>query len=225
VKLPLAFLTAFALVGCIGGAENQGPPGEPLLPGGYKAVLDAGTSDPGQFTVADTASVIRFTTGPAGIAWRPQDVIGPGDIRVEATMHLYRAPVAYRESYGIFVGGRNLDSPDQTYTYLMVRPTGDFTIRTRNGSATEALVEWMPHTAVQRVSQDGEEPVNTLVIQVRGPDLDFLINGTRVFSMDAAEADVQGVAGVRINHRLEVGLTAWSLGPPPPAPADSTSGI
>jgi hypothetical protein len=223
LRLLPAILTALLFVGCSGGAQDQGPPEEPLLPGGYKAVLDVGRSDPGQFNVTEAADGVRFTTGPAGVAWRPQDVIGPGDMRVEATLRLYLAPVAYRESYGIFVGGRNLDTPDQSYTYLMVRPTGDFTIRTRKGGVTEALVEWMPHEAVQRVNLDGEEPVNTLVIQVRGTDVDFLINGTRVFGMDAAEMDAQGVAGVRINHRLDVGLTAWSLSPRPEAAPDSTS--
>ena len=223
MRLAFAFVASLLLGACTMGAENQGPPEEPLLPGGYKAVLDEGSTDPGQFTVADTANVIRFTTGPAGIAWRPQDVAGPGDVRVEGALRLYLAPVAYRESYGIFVGGRNMESADQSYTYLLVRATGDFTIRTRVGGTTEALVEWMPHAAVQRVSVDGEEPVNTLVIQARGGSVDFLINGTRVFSMDAADMDIQGVAGVRINHRLEVGLTDWSLGPPPAEATDSTS--
>lgn len=224
MRLLPAFVAAVLFVGCTGDAEDQLPPEEPLLPGGYKAVLDVGRPDPGQFTVTDTADV-RFTTGPGGVAWRPQDVIGPGDVRVEATLHLYGAPVAYREAYGIFVGGRDMESPSRSYAYLMVRPNGDFAIRTLKGDAIEAVVDWTPHDAVERVSEDGDEPVNTLVIQVRGTDADFLINGIRVFSMDARELKPQGLAGIRINHRLDVGLTAWSLDPPPAPAPDSTSGL
>jgi len=212
------------LAGCIGGAEDQLPPEEPLLPGGYKVVLDAGRSDPGHFAVTDTADDLRFTTGPAGVAWRPRDVVGPGDFRVEATLHLYGAPIAYREAYGVFVGGRDLESSNPSYSYLLVRPTGEFTIRTRAGDTVETVVDWTPHAAIERVRDDGDEPRNTLVIQVRGADADFLINGTRVFSMDARELNPQGLAGIRVNHRLDVGLTAWSLGPPPPLVTDSTTG-
>ena len=222
MKLLPALLAAVLAAGCIRDAQDEPPPEEPLLPGGYKAVVDAGATDPGQFVVSDSADVVRFTTGPAGVAWRPVDVIGAGDVRVEATFHLHGAPVAYREAYGIFVGGQNMDSANVAYTYLMVRATGEFTIRTRTGSVSESLVEWTPHAAVQRVSQDGDEPDNTLVIQVRGGDADFLINDVRVFTMDAGELRPRGLAGVRVNHRLDVGLTSWSVGPPPAVTPDST---
>lgn len=225
MRVLTALLAVVLASGCTG-ARDQPPPEEPLLPGGYKAVVDAGVSDPGQFVVSDSAGVVRFTSGPAGVAWRPVDVIGPGDVRVAATFHLFGAPVAYREAYGIFVGGRDLESESQVYGYFLVRADGAFAIRTRRGDDIETLVEWTPHDAVQRVGADGDEPVNTLVIQVRGTDADFLINDTRVFSMDVRELRPQGLAGVRINHRLDVGLTSWSVGPPGlPAPDSTPSGL
>jgi len=224
LRLPAALVAAVLFVGCTGGAEDQAPVEDALLPGGYKAELDEGRSDPGHFTVTDVGDMVRFTTGPAGVAWRPRDVVGTEDVRVEGTLQVHGAPVGYREGYGIFVGGRNMESPNQSYAYLMVRPSGDFTIRIRRGDVTETVVEWTHHAAVRRVSEDGDEPLNTLVIQVRGADADFLVNGTRVFSMDVRDLSARGVAGVRINHRLDVGLTAWSLGPPPPPVVDSTSG-
>lgn len=225
MRLLPAVLVALFVAGCARGAEDQGPPEEPLLPGGYKAVVDAGTTDPGQFLVSDSTGVVRFTTGPAGVAWRPQDVIAPGDFRVEGTLVLHGAPVAYREAYGVFVGGRDMESAAPSYAYLMVRAAGDFTIRTRKGDLMETVVDWTPHAAIQRVSADGEEPANTLVIQVRGTDADFLINDTRVFSMDVRDLRPQGLTGLRINHRLDVSLTGWSVGPPPVAAQDSTSGL
>lgn len=223
--LPL-FLGMALFAGCTGGSDDGAVPEEPLLAGGYKALLDAGSTDPGQFTVTDTADVVRFTTGPAGVAWRPQDEVIPGDIWVEGTLHLYGAPIGYREGYGIFVGGQDMGSATISYVYLMVRATGEFTIRRRRGGTTEALVEWTSHATVQRVTDDGDEPVNTLAVLVRGADTEFLVNGTVVFRMDTAEIDLHGLTGLRINHRLDVGVTAWSLGPPPAPPETpgSTSG-
>lgn len=219
-----AFLVAVLAAGCSGGADEQGPPPEPLLPGGYKAVVDVGRSDPGHLEISDTAEALRFTTGPAATAWRPQDTVSTGDVRVEASLKVYGAPVSYSEGYGVFVGGTSMDRPAlQRYTYILVRPSGDFTIRRRAGDTVETVVEWTPHPAVQPVGIDGAEPVNTLVIQVVAGTTDFLINGTRVFSMDPGEVAVRGVAGIRMNHRLDLGLTAWSVGPPPSPAPDSTA--
>ena len=214
-KLSLLFAAAL-FTGCIFGQEPEPPP-EPLLPGGYKAVVDRTRPDPGQFSLAvvDTVDGVRFTTGPAGIAWRPNDVVQTPMVKVEGVFHLYGAPVGYREGYGIFLGGRDLETAEPEYAYLMVRGNGDFTIRRRRGSETETVVDWTSHAAVQRVSEDGEEPVNTLAAIIRGPDAEFLVNGTVVFRMPTGDVDPLGFAGVRINHRLDVGLTAWSLGPPP----------
>jgi len=185
--------------------------------------LDRDRQDPGRFTTAETPEGIRVTTGPAGIAWRPQDTIPRGDFRVEATVTLMGAPVAYREAYGVFVGGRALDGPAASYLYLVVRATGEFTVRRRVGSATEAVVEWMSHNAVQRVALDGENPVNTLAIEVRGDETRFLVNGTVVFIMPTAEARPWGLAGLRVNHRLDLLLGGWTLGPPPPEEAPTSA--
>lgn len=210
-----AVAAAFALGACAP-AEEEAPPGPPLQPGGYRVELDRDRVDPGQFTTAETPEGVRFTTGPAGTAWRPQDTIPRGDFRVEATLTLMGAPVAYREAYGLFVGGRGLDGPAASYLYLLVRATGDFTVRRRAGSATEPVVEWMSHNAVQRVVLDGETPVNTLAVEVRGDETRFLINGTVVFIMPTVEARPHGVAGLRVNHRLDLLLGSWTLGPPAP---------
>ncbi|HSG07825.1 MAG TPA: hypothetical protein VLA36_05695 [Longimicrobiales bacterium] len=224
MRLLPSVLAAMLCVGCTGGGGDQPPPEEPLLPGGYRTHLDPGRSDPGQFTVGETPEMVRFTTGPAGLAWRPQDVVEPGDVLVEGTLHVYGAPVDYREGYGVFVGGRDLESSDASYAYLMVRPSGDFTIRERRGDVTETVVDWTPHDAVQGVGVDGDEPVNTLGIQARGAEVAFTVNGAVVFRMGVSDVELQGLAGIRVNHRLDVGLTTWSLGPPPPPVADSTSG-
>jgi len=209
-------LLLLLLPGCTRPEAEDVPAGPPLLPGGYQVVLDGERMDPGQFVTAETGEGIRFTTGPAGIAWRPGDTLTAGDFRAEGTLTLVGAPVAYREAYGLFVGGNGLEEPDASYLYLLVRATGDFTIRRRTGSTTETLVEWLSHNAVQRVVLDGETPVNALAIAVRGEETRFFINGTVVFIMPTAEARPYGLAGLRVNHRLDVLLSGWSLGPPPP---------
>lgn len=209
--LLLAMLLAASAAGCV--REPQGPPEVPLMPGGYRVRLDRDRIDPGQFVTAETPDGIRVTTGPGGIAWRPQDTVSVGDFHAEASFTLVGAPVAYREGYGIFVGGRSLDGPSPRYLYLMVRATGEYTVKRRVGEATETLVDWLPHASVLPVAADGDTPVNVLGIEASRGETRFLVNGTVAFRMPLSEAEPYGVAGLKVNHRLDLVLGKWSVGP------------
>ena len=146
--------------------EQPSPPGSGVPLESYTSRLDSERSDPGEFRLSETDGSIRILTGPAGIAFRSGDQVLSGDFRVEATFAQFGAPVGYREAYGIFVGGRDLESPDQEYTYLLVRPTGDYLIKRRIGEVLETFVDWTAHDAVGRVDIDGDEPENTLAVEV-----------------------------------------------------------
>lgn len=212
------------LSACAGPPEDEASQGPPLLPGGYQVVLDRDHVAPGHFVTAETPDGIRLTTGPAGIAWRPADTVSAGDFRAEVTLTLHGAPIAYREAYGLFVGGRNLEGPGPSYLALLVRATGEFMVGRRVGEASETVVDWLPHNTVQRVADDGDEPVNALAVEVRWDETRFLINGVVVFIMPTNEARPHGGVGIRVNQRLDLTRSVWSLGPPPPeAPVTSGS--
>ena len=179
------------------------------------AVVDTGRGDPGHFELQREEDLTHITTGPAGIAWRPGDVVEEGDFLAEATFTAYGAPPGYREAYGIFVGGADLEGPERRYTYLLVRPTGEFQVRQRAGMEVDTLVGWTLHSAVQRVTEHGDEPVNILGILTVGDEVRFLVNGTVVHRMPVAQASPYGVAGLRVNHRLDVRVASWYLGAPP----------
>ena len=212
-SLIVAMLLAASATACV--REPEGPPEPPLLPGGYRLRLDGDRVDPGQFVIEETPDGIRVTTGPGGTAWRPQDTVAVGDFRAEAVFTLMGAPVAYREGYGVFVGGRNLGGPSPRYLSLMVRATGEYMVRRRVGQATETIVDWLPHTSVLPVAADGDTPMNVLAIEAVGGEVRFLVNGAVVFVMPAAETEPWGVAGLRVSHRLDLVLRRWSVGPPP----------
>ncbi len=210
----VAMLLAASAAGCV--REPEGPPEVPLLPGGYRLRLDSNRVDPGQFVTEETPDGIRVTTGPGGIVWRPPDTVSVGDFRAEATFTLMGAPVAYREGYGVFVGGRNLDGPSPRYLYLMVRATGEYMVKRRVGQATETIVDWQPHASVLPVAEDGDTPTNVLAIEAVDGETLFLVNGTVAFRMPIEEAEPFGVAGLRVNHRLDLIVGRWTLGPPSP---------
>jgi hypothetical protein len=175
----------------------------------YEIRLDSESSDAAQFQLVEDDDGIRVQTGPAGIAYRVEDAIVSGDMHVQATFEQYGAPVGYREAYGIFVGGIGLEGPDLEYTYLLIRPTGDFLVKRRIGTITETLADWTPHPAVQSVRAEGDQPVNTLGIDVYDGQTHFMVNGDIVHTEAAARVRPYGVAGVRVNHRLDVRVDRW----------------
>ncbi len=61
--------------------------------------------------------------------------------------------------------------------------------------------------------EEGDEPVNTLAIEVVGPEVAFVVNGTVVHTLPTPRARPHGIAGVRVNHRLDVRVDDWRIVP------------
>lgn len=151
------------------------------------------------------AGGLHTTVGPAAIYWRDQDTVS-GNYHVVAKMIQMKAP-AHPEAFGIFIGGKNLADSAQTYTYFLVRPTdGMYSIRRRASYTTRptAVVEWTASDAV--VKGASGEASNELSIESRGGKVRFMVNGKEVYSGNAADLDVNGVVGYRVNHNLDVHL-------------------
>ena len=208
--ITLAMASLLAL-GCGPEADvPEGPVGEVVRPN-YTVRLDSESAVAEEYHLVEDDDGIRIQTGPAGIAYRSDDSMRSGDLRLEATFAQYEAPIGYREAFGLFLGGLDLAGPDLEYTYLLVRTTGDYLIKRRIGEITETLVDWTPHDAVARVVEEGDQPINTLRVEVVGSDVIFSVNGTALESLPVSRVRPYGVAGVRVNHRLDVRVDDWSL--------------
>ena len=188
-------------------AAETGPAARPS----FVVRLDSESSEPTEFQLVEDDDGIRVRTGPAGIAYRPADVVSSGDVHVQATFEQYDAPVGYREAFGIFVGGLDLDGPELEYTYLLVRTSGDYLVKRRVGEITETLADWTAHPSVLTVQEEGDRPVNTLGIDVFAGQVHFVVNGDVVHVEQVGRARPYGVAGVRVNHRLDVRVDDWIL--------------
>jgi hypothetical protein len=154
---------------------------------------------------------LHTTVGPAAIYWRDRDTIS-GTYHVVAKMSQMKNP-AHPEAFGIFIGGKNLADSGQTYTYFLVRPIdGMYSIRRRTAYMTRptAIVEWTASDAVAKADANGSA-MNELSIQVQGGKAKFMVNGKEVYTGDAANLDVNGVVGYRVNHNLDVHLGALGI--------------
>lgn len=180
------------------------PPGwhvrtEPSRQTGQPAPLD-------NVKFANMGDGLHTTVGPAAIYWRDRDTIS-GTYHVVAKLSQMKNP-AHPEAFGIFIGGKNLADSGQAYTYFLVRPVdGMYSIRRRASYSTRptAVVEWTASDAVTKSDTSGRA-TNELSILVQGGKAKFMVNGKEVYTGDAANLDVNGVVGYRVNHNLDVHL-------------------
>lgn len=155
----------------------------------------------------------HVTLGPATIFWREADRAS-GNYHLVATFTQTKAP-QHPEAYGLLFGGKDLAGADQGYTYFILRTVADkaeFSIRRRAGFANRptAVVDWTAHDAVKKADAEGRA-TNELSVLVAEGKVTFYVNGTAVHTGNAADVDTTGIVGYRINHNLDVHLSAIGI--------------
>jgi hypothetical protein len=188
------------------------PAGEPTaLPAGYALRLDSDGATPSDFRVTPEDGGVHVRTGPAGILFNAADAVPAGDYSVSATFTELEAPPNHREAFGLIIGGSDLEGPQQQYTYFLVRADGRYLIKKRMAGETSDVSDgWVESEAVQAATEGGEVS-NALEVRVAGDQVHFSINGQEVATMSAAEVDTHGIAGVRINHNLNVRVSGFAV--------------
>lgn len=196
------------LLGAVGCARAQDDPdrvvsGGGTMPAGWNAHTDGNAPLTNvKFEIMNPGQ--HVTLGPAAIFWRGADTAS-GSYGVEATFWQFAAP-RHREGYGLFIGGSNLAGASQRYTYFIVAGTGEFLVKRRIGDSTAVVSGgWTANAAVVKQDSAGKAQ-NKLTIRVANGRASFLVNGTEVYATDAANVDVSGVVGYRVNHNLNVHL-------------------
>ena len=186
-----------------GGGHTQ-----PCCPEGWEARLDRSGMTMDGFSVAEVAGEVHvMTEGSAGIAYRPDDRV-TGDYTVSATFE-QEGVGRHAEAYGLFFGGSRLQQDDVSYAYFLVRQDGQYLIKRRSGAGTSDVVGWTSHEAVHGPEDD--VVTNALAVRVAGGAVHFLVNGTEVHRMPASELPTDGLAGVRVNHRLMVHVKDFTI--------------
>lgn len=182
------------------------------LPAGYEMRLDHADAATTDFHVESMDGAMMVRTGPAGVLYDANDLTSKGDYTVSATFTEVGAPAGHREAYGLVIGGSDLAGPGQRYTYFVVRGDGSYLIKKRNGEETSNVTDgWQQSDAVEAAEQDGDV-TNALSIAVRGNQAHFSVNGTEVAAFPTADLDVAGIAGVRVNHNLNVRVENFAIG-------------
>ena len=199
MTLAAAFsLGAFPLAG------QQNVEGE--RPASWRVRFDQANADTSSLMFVTMSPGWHITTGPAGIFYDPGNT-AVGEFRLESEIFLFPTNGRDREAFGIIFGGRSLDGPNQAYSYFLIRNTGSFIVKRRNGSEAPTVHPWTESDAI--VKQSGEDTAkNILAIVVGAETVDFLINNQNVATIPRSELDVDGIVGLRANHSINMHVTS-----------------
>ena len=151
-------------------------------------------------------SGFHVTSGPAALYYRAADQ-ATAPFTLSAGFGQRKAPT-HPEAYGVFFGGRNLETPQQEYFYFLVRGDGKYMVSHRAGSAVHPMVPWTDHEAVNRQNAAGVAS-NVLAVDVTADSVHLLVNNTRVRSFGPLQAN--GQTGLRVNHGLDVHIGEFRI--------------
>lgn len=180
-----------------------------FVPAGYMAVPDRGNSDMSKAVYTASGSNWEVTTGPAHILYAAKDTAS-GMYAAQATIQQLGKPT-HPEAYGLFIGGSNLaDTAQRTYTYFVVRGTGEYLVKVMKGSKTTTIVDWKASADIPKEDADGKASY-ALKIHVAGPVMHLYVNGKMIAEVPTTGAPTNGVAGLRINHNLHLMVTPLSI--------------
>lgn len=179
------------------------------VPAGFTARTDrADAPITGAKYTSSGGSMFEVTTGPAHILYSSRDVAA-GNYTALATIEQLEKPT-HPEAFGLFIGGSNLNEPSQTYTYFVVRGTGEMLVKVREGDKTRDVVKWTANADVPKADASGKASY-ALAAQVTGDAVKFVVNGKQVGSVSKAGLPTEGIAGLRINHNLHLKVSPVSI--------------
>lgn len=149
----------------------------------------------------------------SGIMYHPATTAN-GNYTASMTVYFFAPKSEHHEAYGLFVGGSNLASAEQGYTYFVIRNSGEYLIRRRTGATTVDVAPWTKHAAIAVRAADAAADVtakNVLAVTTTRDSVQFLVNGTVVATRPRSELGVDGVVGMRINHMLDVHVSELAV--------------
>jgi hypothetical protein len=190
---------------------------------GWVGKVDANAEKAGQ-TVNDAklskeGGALRVTTGPAISYWNPANKAS-GNYTVSATFNepKYMNLNSHPHPYGIFIGGNDLGTTNQSYVYCAAYGNGNFIVRGFGPEPFQMNGRGEANAAVHKAAAKDEPVSQEIALSVRGDKVECSINGTVVASYDKAALvtagklkSTDGVYGIRFAHNTDATVTGLTM--------------
>jgi hypothetical protein len=195
-------------------AAAQSDPDKATAGAGIRVKGWQGRTDRAEQKITDVKFVqmgtgYHLTNGPHAILWSSENR-ARGEYTVKARItKTPKSASTHEESYGVFIGGTDLNGPKQNYLYCVVFGTGNVMVRHRDGGDTHTLLGKTANAAASKMGAQGA--TDEISMWVRGGRVGCSVNGTEVFS-DATKdmigkgklVSTDGIFGLRASHNLDL---------------------
>lgn len=183
---------------------------------GWKGKVDARAASQGK-TVNDSkftmvSNNIDLKIGPAAIYWNDANRAS-GNYEVKSTFTENAHKPGHPHSYGVFIGGSDLETANQAFAYCILYANGTYSVKYFHGANVVTVVDRVASPAIRKANEAGKA-TNELGWRVSGGKAACVINGTEVQSWSASDlvgADklrsTDGIYGVRVSHNLDLTMT------------------
>lgn len=185
-------------------------------PQGWKVRVDRSSeaSDPdasGSIRFVNAGAGFHATNPQAAVYWNPANTAS-GTYTLKGTFTLLK-PSGHTNYYGLVFGGRNLEGPEQTYSYFVVAQDGTWLIKRRTGDRSTSNVTPKTASDLVKTPDASGKSVNKLEVRVGPNKVDFVVNGSVVHSepKTGALANTDGIYGFRVNHLLDVQIDGLAV--------------
>ena len=191
---------------------------------GWTGKIDANEEKNGQVLnnakLAGDEKKLVVTTGPAVAYWNPKNVAS-GNYTVKATFNepKYMNVNDHPHPYGIFIGGNDMGTADQSYLYCAAYGNGNFVVRGFGPAAFQVNGRrGEPAASVNKAAGKDQPVTQEIAVSVKADKVECAINGTVVGSYPKADVvaagklkSTDGVYGIRFAHNTDGIVTGLSL--------------
>jgi hypothetical protein len=193
---------------------------------GWAGMIDAAESKRGSTLnnarFAREGDAFHITTGPAVAYWNPANK-ATGDYTVQSTFTepKYMSLNDHPHPYGVFIGGADMGTDQQSYLYCAPYGNGTFIVRGFGPASFKMNGGGAPNAAVHKAAGTGQPVTQEVALSVKGDKVTCLINGTAVASYSKSELvgagklkSTDGIYGIRSAHNTEAVVTGFKMTKP-----------
>ncbi len=184
---------------------------------GWKGKIDAAAVKKGltinDSKFAESGKDLHLTIGPAAYYWKEGDA-ARGNFTVGATFTEAKPSAGHPHPYGIFIGGKDLETDAPSMVYCVAYSNGTYLIRAFSAGKVVNIAPRAAHAAVAKPGADGSVTQN-IAWTVKDGVATCSVNGQTVGSVDGATlaghgiTSVDGPYGLRVSHNLDVVVSGF----------------
>ena len=208
-----------------GGAGNEDT--RQVAGGGINAAGWSGRIDPKEASdgqrlenakLEQRGDSLFVTTGPAVVYWNPANT-ATGNYTVSATFTepQYQNVNDHPHPYGLFIGGADMGTDQQSYLYCSAYGNGRFIVRGFGPEAFQMNGRGAENAAVARAAGRNQPVTQRIAMSVKSDSVTCSINGTQVASYPKSALvtagklkSTDGVYGIRFAHNTDGVVTGLS---------------